>query len=259
MHILQDRTEHLSCAMWGCEGNSMVNSSDRLQLSWLSAATDFAVCCNSAENHRLCNLRQDNCVGAVRNECIWVLIVLTFAAHEHAAHPASCRSMQAHLKCDMLCMMMHEALWYVFTKTGRVNSYSNFICQLSYTTTCQLRCILSARLHYVFGCDLSVDSQLLCNLSVVPVDWSDNCSQLGCSCQATSQLVCSAAAFIYVGQSVSAKLQCVSSSAICSQLACWQGSAGLDCQPASENIEQLFFVITWPLTCLSWLLTAADD
>ena len=65
MQMLQDRTEHLSCAMEECEGNSMVNSADRLQLSGLSAATDFAVCCNSAENHR-----QDNCVGAVSNERI---------------------------------------------------------------------------------------------------------------------------------------------------------------------------------------------
>ena len=48
-----------------------------------------------------------------------------------------------------------------------------------YTATCQLRCILSARLHRVFGCDLSVDSQLQCDLSAVLVDCVDNCSQLG--------------------------------------------------------------------------------
>ncbi len=36
-------------------------------------------------------------------------------------------------------------------------------------------------------------------------------------------------------------LQCISSSAICSQLACWQGSASSNCQPASENIFSACF------------------
>ena len=67
---------------------------------------------------------------------------------------------------------------------------------------------------------------------------------------ANSQLVRSAAAFVYVGRSVSAELQCVSSSAICSQIASWQGSFGLNCQPASENIKQHFLVTTWQLTQL---------
>ena len=75
---------------------------------------------------------------------------------------------------------------------------------------------------------------------------------------ATSQLVCSGAAYVYIGRSVSAELQCVGSSAMCNQLACWQGSAGLSCQPASENIEQPFVVITWQLTQLG-LLFAAED
>ena len=53
-------------------------------------------------------------------------------------------------------------------KQGRVNSCVKFTCQLSYTAPCQLRCILSARLHHVFGCDLSVDCQLQCDLSAEP-------------------------------------------------------------------------------------------
>ena len=60
------QTEHLSFAMWEWLGNSMVNSADNV--SWLSAATDLAVCCNSAENRTLFKLRQHNCARTVRNE-----------------------------------------------------------------------------------------------------------------------------------------------------------------------------------------------
>ncbi len=79
----------------------------------------------------------------------------------------------------VLCIMRHEEHYHIYIYRGRVNSYVRFDCQLSYTATCQLRCILSARLHRVFGCDLSVDSQLQCDLSAVPVDCVDNSSQLG--------------------------------------------------------------------------------
>ena len=72
----------------------------------------------------------------------------------------------------VLCMMRHEEHYHI-------NSYVKFNCQLSYTATCQLRCILSARLHRVFGCDLSVDSQFLCHLSAVHVDCVEDSSQLG--------------------------------------------------------------------------------
>ena len=61
-----------------------------------------------------------------------------------------------------------------------------FVCKnrkgkqlLQIPLSAQLDCHLSARLHRVFGCDLSVDSQLQCILSAVTVDCFDNCSQLG--------------------------------------------------------------------------------
>ena len=66
-------------------------------------------------------------------------------------------------------------------------------------------------------------------------------SQAVSSAAAISQLVCSGAAF-HIGRSVSAELQCVSSSAYAVNLLAGKknASTGSDCQPASGNVAQPF-------------------
>ena len=67
-------------------------------------------------------------------------------------------------------------------------------------------------------------------------------SQAISSAAAVSQLVCSGAAFLHIGRSVSAELQSVSSSAYAVNLLAGNKNAftGSVCQPASENVAQPF-------------------
>ena len=91
--------------------------------------------------------------------CIWKLDALTFVAHEHAAHPALRRSMQAHLECDMLCMMRHEERFQMSWITWRVTAIptssvsSAGLPLVSSATSCQLGCIMSLAVTWL-------DSQL---------------------------------------------------------------------------------------------------
>ena len=67
-------------------------------------------------------------------------------------------------------------------------------------------------------------------------------SQAVSSAAAVSQLVCSGAAFLHIGRSVSAELRCVSSSAYAVNLLAGKKNAsnGSVCQPASKNVAQPF-------------------